>query len=299
MVDNRTRKQETNKITFIGMLVNILLSIFKLIAGIFGGSAAMIADAAHSVSDLITDGVVIVGMHLGCRAPNKKYPYGHARFESLTSLIIAVILIGAALGIFVNGFKDVYKVLLLEHPLAKPGYIALIMAVVSIASKEALFRATLRVGKKIRSTAVISNAWHHRSDAFSSIATFFGIGGAIVLGDKWVVLDPACAMFVSIFILVMGFKILKVSLEEMLDKALPEDDVKKIIEILKSVEGVSYIAPLRTRRLSYRASIDLQITVDKNMPFSALYKKMSKIERKLRQEFGKETLISIHPVPLK
>ncbi|MGB2578690.1 cation diffusion facilitator family transporter [Elusimicrobium simillimum] len=290
------RVRQTNIVTFICMGGNILLTIFKFAAGILGASAAMVADAMHSFSDIFTDIVLLFGVRLGSRPADEDHPYGHGRIETFTALIISAVLIAAAAGIFMSGAKAVYNVLG-GGTLAKPGMIALVMALISIISKEAMYRYSLAVGKKIDSMAVISNAWHHRSDAFSSVATFIGIGGAIALGSKWTILDPIAAMLVSVFILIVGLEIAKNSIEELLDKALPKKKVEEIYNICLSVDGTSNPHHIKTRKIGYRISIDMHVMFDKDTSFKEVFVKMCEIREKLKEVFGQETFISIHPKP--
>ncbi|WP_424245261.1 cation diffusion facilitator family transporter [Elusimicrobium posterum] len=296
-MNNAQRVKETNKITFICMAGNIMLAVLKLLAGVLGASAAMIADAMHSFSDLVTDIVLLIGVKLSNKPEDAKHPYGHGRIETFATLIISIVLLFAAFGILWGGVQSIIKVIAGET-LPKPGYIALIMAAVSIISKEVMYRYTVAVGKKIDSLAVISNAWHHRSDALSSIGTFIGIGGAILLGHKWTVLDPITAVIVSFFIFNIAFTIFKLAVEEMLDVALPQESVDKISELACSVPGVHKPHSIKTRKIGYRTSIDLHIILDKETSFTEVYCKMNLIKYKLRDQFGKQTFISIHPQPL-
>lgn len=291
------RVKQTEKITYICMLGNIALAVLKILTGIFGASAAMIADGVHSFSDLVTDIVLIVGVRLGSAPEDEEHPYGHGRFETFSSLIIALVLILAAFWLFYGGVKAVYasfKGALLPAPY----YISLIMAVISIIAKEAMYRYTVRVGRRINSTALISNAWHHRSDAFSSLGVLVGVAGAMFLGPKWRLLDPLTAAFVSLFIAAVGFKIFKMAVSEFLDAALPKSSLDTIKKICLSVEDVQNPHEIKTRKVGYRAVIELHIDFPKETPFETVHTKMSEIEEKLKAEFGEGSIISIHPEPL-
>ncbi len=293
----QARKKETDKVTYICMIGNILLAVAKIFAGIFGASAAMIADGLHSFSDLVTDIVLLIGVHMGAAPEDEDHPYGHGRFETFATLIIAVVLIFAALGIFYGGLRTVINVIHGVH-LPRPGYIALAMAVISIISKEWMYRYTVKVGRKIDSPAVISNAWHHRSDAFSSIATLVGISGAIFLGKKWTVLDPITAMIVSIFVFIIGYQICKMAAAELLDSALPKNKVDIIKEICLSVDGVKNPHDIKTRKVGYRISIELHINLPQESSLISVHDKMSDIEERLKERFGQKTFVSIHPEPI-
>lgn len=291
------RVREASKITVIGMAGNILLTGLKIVAGIVGRSSAMVADGFHSLSDLVTDVVLLFGVHMGSKPADEDHPYGHGRFETFATLIIAFVLLLTALGIFYEGASSIYKVIRGEV-LPRPGYIAFIMAIVSIIAKEIMYRYTLSVGRKIGSDAVVSNAWHHRSDAFSSVATLIGIGGAIFLGSKWTFLDPATAMFVSIFIFIVGLQIIKVAAQELMDRALPLNEIDEIKALCISIAGVLNPHDIKTRKVGYRISIELHINVDKDTPFTLVHDKTLEIERVLKKRFGENIFVSIHAEPI-
>lgn len=296
-INIKTRKKEASKVTILGIIANIFLTILKLFAGIFGASSAMIADAAHSFSDLITDAVLIVGVYLGAKPADKDHPYGHGRFETFATMIIALILLFVAIGIFINGLKAVYNALQ-GNIIQAPRYIALIMAAISILVKELMYQYTAFVGKKIKSTAVVSNAWHHRSDALSSVATFLGISGAIFLGESWRILDPIAAMLVSILIFAVGFKIIKNSCSELMDKALPKEDVETIKKLCLTVKGVKNPHDIKTRKVGFRLSVDLHININKQTSFTKVHTITNTIENKIKKHFGKSTFVCIHPEPI-
>ena len=180
----RERAKEAKKITFIGSIVNLILSVAKLAGGIVGNSAAMVADAVHSISDFATDLVVLAFVNVSGKESDQNHRYGHGKFETFAALIISLVLIGVAAGIFINGLKNIlYSIE--GNTLKQPGMIAFWTAIISIVFKEVLFIYTNRVGEKIKSDAIIANAWHHRTDALSSIGTALGIAGAIFLGENW------------------------------------------------------------------------------------------------------------------
>lgn len=227
---NVSREKQIYKVTFIGSAVNFLLLVFKFVAGIVGNSAAMIADAVHSLSDFITDIIVVLCVHLSGKPQDKEHDYGHGKYETMATVIVGAVLLLVGLGIMKNGAVSIWKFLHGEI-LPEPGILALIAALASIVLKELLFRYTAVEGKKLNSDAMIANAWHHRSDAFSSIGTAVGIGGAILLGDKWRVLDPVAAVIVSILIIQVSIKLIVPGLEELMEKSLPEKEEKNILEI--------------------------------------------------------------------
>ncbi|WP_428897050.1 cation diffusion facilitator family transporter [Parelusimicrobium proximum] len=297
-INPKDRIKEINRVTYICMAGNILLALAKLAGGILGRSAAMTADAMHSFSDLSTDFVLLFGVYLGNKPADKDHPYGHGKFETFTTLIIGTALLITAGGIFVAGASSALSILK-GATVEKPGIIALVMAVISILSKEAMYQYTAYTGRKIRSTAVISNAWHHRSDALSSIATFIGIGGAVTLGDKWVILDPVAAMFVSFFILGIGLKVSKIAIEELLDGSLPDKDIRKIKNICLNVKNVKNIHEIKTRKIGYCISIAMHVAVEPETSFQDVHDTITKIHVRLKKEFGSQTLISVQPEPAK
>ena len=231
------REGKIRRITICGAVVNVLLTVAKIIAGVVGHSAAMIADAVHSLSDLLSDFVVLVFTRISSREKDKEHSFGHGKFETLATLIVSVILIAAGARLLAGSIKSIVGVLNGEV-LPKPGYIALIAAVVSIVAKEILYRLTADVAKDVNSPVVMANAWHHRSDAMSSIGSLVGIGGAILLGSRWTVLDPIASFAISIAIIVVAVKMSLPSLAELLETALPEDVENDIIQTAMSVPGV-------------------------------------------------------------
>lgn len=297
-VESSVREREIYKVTLVGSLVNILLVACKFAAGIWGKSAAMIADAVHSLSDLITDLIVIVFVRISSKPEDKGHDYGHGKYETLATLLIGAALLAVGVGICWSGVESIV-LFLRGEALQSPGWIALAAAVVSIVSKEILFHYTRIVGKRYNSPAVIANAWHHRSDAFSSIGTAIGIGGAILLGDNWRVLDPLAAVIVSVFIVQVAVKQLKSCVDELLERSLPDDIEQEITKIVLSEDGVSQPHHLRTRRIGSHYAIDMHIRMDGNMPLHEAHEKATAVEERLREAFGSNTYISIHVEPEK
>lgn len=290
------REKEIRRITLWGAVVNIVLTAGKIVAGIFGRSAAMVADGIHSLSDLLSDAVVLVFTHISSKGKDRDHSFGHGKFETLATLIVSIILVTVGGNLMSNGIRSIIGVFNgIEIP--KPGYIALIAAAVSIASKEWLYHATVRVGKKTGSTVVIANAWHHRSDALSSIGSLIGIGGAIVLGDKWTVLDPLASCLISIAIIVVAVKMALPSLAELLETSLPEDIEQEIIRIASSVKGVNDIHDLKTRRNGISFIIDAHIVVNPEMSIVEAHDISTDVEEALRMKYGPETQLSIHVEP--
>lgn len=297
-INTALREKELYKVTLIGSFVNVLLVICKFIAGILGHSAAMVADAVHSLSDLVTDVIVIVFVRVSGKPADKKHDYGHGKYETLATLLIGVALLAVGAGIFWSGAEKIIAFMKGES-LSSPGWIALVAAIVSILSKEILFHYTRRVGRIFDSPAVIANAWHHRSDAFSSIGTAIGIGGAILLGENWRVLDPIAAVIVSLFIIKVSIMQLKPCLDELLESSLSEEIEQQITEIVLSEKGVTEPHHLRTRRIGSHYAIDVHIRMDGNMKLNEAHAKATSIEHKLREKYGEETYVSLHVEPEK
>jgi len=284
------------KITLIGFLANVILTAGKLLAGIFGNSNAMIADGIHSFSDFVSDIVVIFGFRISGKPADANHNYGHGRFETLSSAAISVMLTIAGFSIAYRGFSNLI-LFLSGKVLEAPGIIALIAAFISIGAKELLYRYTIIVGRKINSQAIIANAWHHRSDAFSSIATSIGIGGAILLGENWRVLDPIASLLVSILIIKTGINILKDSINQFLDCAVDIDTRNEIISISKEVEGIMNLHDLKTRKIGDSISMEFHINVLSELSVYKSHKLTERLEMKLRKKFGEKTNISIHVEP--
>lgn len=290
------REKEIRRITLWGAVMNIVLTAGKIVAGIFGRSAAMVADGIHSLSDLLSDAVVLVFTHISSKGKDRDHSFGHGKFETLATLIVSIILVTVGGNLMSNGIRSIIGVFN-GTEIPKPGYIALIAAAVSIALKEWLYHATVRVGKKTGSTVVIANAWHHRSDALSSIGSLIGIGGAIALGDKWTVLDPLTSCMISIAIIVVAVKMALPSLAELLETSLPEDIEKEIIRIASSVKGVNDIHDLKTRRNGISFIIDAHIVVNPDMSIVEAHDISTDVEEALRMKYGPETQLSIHVEP--
>ena len=296
--EKSSREKGIYKVTIVGSIVNFLLLVFKFFAGIAGHSAAMLADAVHSLSDFITDIVVIVFVRIAGKPEDKGHDYGHGKYETLATAIIGLLLLCVGFGIFWNGASSIYT-FLRGGQLESPGVVALVAALVSIVSKEILYQYTVIQGKKLNSQAVIANAWHHRSDALSSIGTAIGIGGAILLGDHWRVLDPVAAVVVSFFIMKVSVRLLIPCVDELLEKSLPEDVEKEIEQTVLYFPGVSQPHHLRTRRIGNYYAIELHVRMDGKITLEEAHSTATAIENKLKEMFGKGTHVGIHVEPTK
>ncbi|MBR3450439.1 MAG: cation transporter [Bacteroidales bacterium] len=291
-----TREKEIYKVTMIGGIANLLLVGFKFAAGIAGHSGAMLADAIHSVSDFVTDVVVLAFVGVSARPQDRSHDFGHGKFETIATFFIGLALAAAAIGIVVSGAGK-FAAWLQGESLPSPGKIALWGALVSIAVKEAIYRYTAAKGKKLDSKAVIANAWHHRSDALSSIGAAIGIAGAIFLGERWTVLDPLASIVVGAMLIKVAWDLLGPSLGELTEQSLPDETEKEILDLVQSVPGVSDPHNLRTRRIGNHIAAEVHIRLDGNMPLREAHDKASAIERLFRERFGKEAHIIIHMEP--
>lgn len=293
------RDKKVYRVTLLGSVVNLLLLVFKFVAGVLGHSAAMIADAVHSLSDFVTDLIVIVFVKISSKPEDADHAYGHGKYETLASCIIglALIVVGVMMGY--NATVKIVDVVRNGTELASPGIIALVAAVLSIVLKEWMFRITRKVAREVDSPAVEANAWHHRSDALSSVGTAIGIGGAVLLGSKWAVLDPIAALVVSVFIVVQAAKILSDAIGQLMEKSLPRDVEQRICEIVYEEEGTSDIHHLRTRKIGSQISIELHVRMNGSLTLREVHGKSIAIEKRLRAAFGDSTYINLHVEPLK
>ena len=292
------RQKETYRVTIAGSIINILLLAFKFAAGILGHSAAMIADAIHSLTDFVTDAIVLVFVRLGSKPTDHDHDYGHGKYETLASAIIGVSLLVVGMMICYSGVTKTYHAMCGE-PLQQPGFIALAAAVASVVLKEWAYRFTVRVGRRCHSEAVVANAWHHRSDALSSVGTTVGIGGAIILGEKWAVLDPLTAIVVSFFIMKAAWSVLSKAVDELTDGSLPKETEDEIESIVSEDNEVSVVHNLCTRRIGNRIAIEMHVRMPGETSLYVAHRPATEIEQRLKQRFGADTHISIHLEPVK
>lgn len=292
------RQKETYRVTIAGSIINILLLAFKFAAGILGHSAAMIADAIHSLTDFVTDAIVLVFVRLGSKPTDHDHDYGHGKYETLASAIIGVSLLVVGMMICYSGVTKTYHAMCGE-PLQQPGFIALAAAVASVVLKEWAYRFTVRVGRRCHSEAVVANAWHHRSDALSSVGTTVGIGGAIILGEKWAVLDPLTAIVVSFFIMKAAWGVLSKAVDELTDGSLPKETEDEIESIVNEDKDVSVVHNLCTRRIGNRIAIEMHVRMPGETSLYVAHHHATEIEQRLKQRFGADTHISIHLEPVK
>lgn len=289
----------TSKVTFVtlvGSVVNIVLTVFKILAGIMGRSTAMIADGIHSLSDLLSDIIVIVFVKISSKGRDKNHDYGHGKFETFATLIISLMLIVVAANLMSGGIGKI-KAILGGEQVSSPGMIAFWAAVASIVFKEALYHYTIIQGKALNSPMMIANAWHHRSDAMSSIGSLIGIGGAIFLGNKFVILDPVTGCVISIFIFVMAVRMSVPAIKELLDVSLPDEVEERIEATAKTIPGVIELHELKTRREGPGIIMEGHLVLHSDISLKEAHNISKKVEESLRKEFGTETQISLHLEP--
>lgn len=292
------RQNKIFRITLLGSLINLLLVALKFAAGILGASAAMIADAVHSLSDLLTDFIVLIFVKISGKPADEDHPYGHGKFETLATTIIGIALLSVGALLLADG---VGKILgwARGEALPLPGTIALWAALVSILFKELIYQGTIRVAKQVHSDALKANAWHHRTDALSSVGTALGIGGAILLGNRWAVLDPLAACVVSIFIIAAAAKLLRGALDQLMERRLPAEEEAKIRAIVAEDPTLEDLHRLRTRQIGSTYAITMHLRMPGSTPLDEAHHHSQMLEHRLREAFGPDTLINIHIEPIK
>ena len=282
-------------VSVISIVVNMILSILKLAAGIISRSGAMISDAVHTISDVFTTFIVMAGIHMSNKPSDQKHPYGHERFECVASILLSAALFAVGAGIGYEAFRKIIQGM--AGQLHSPGLPALIAAIISIAVKEWMYWYTRDAALKIRSGALMADAWHHRSDAFSSIGTLIGISGAMFLGERWRVLDPITSLVVGIFIFGVAYKLARPSIQELLEMSLPEEVEQNITEKIQQTPGVIAFHHLRTRKNGNTFIIDMHIKVDPDSSIVKAHDIATQVEESLKTTFGKRTQVNIHIEP--
>lgn len=291
-----TRSKKAIKITVIGLVVNLILVVIKVSAGLIARSAAAVADGVHSLSDSITDIALIVGLRMADKPPDGDHKYGHGKIETLSALGIALILAFVGLKLLWEGGKTINDII---HgaQIATPGWLAVGAALLSIVAKEWLFRRTRTVGQETDNQAIVANAWHHRSDALSSIGVAAGVTAAILLGGKWVILDPIASVIVSVMILVAAISVGKSSLKELLETSLGDNIEQEIKTISLEIEGVLNPHQIRTRRIGKDIAIDMHIDVAPDLTVTQAHDICTEVEESLRKRFGDSTFVTVHCEP--
>lgn len=297
-VNDTKRERKIYKVTIMGGIANAILLIFKFVAGFLGHSSAMIADAVHSLSDFLTDIVILIFVKISNKPADKNHDYGHGKFETLATFIIGVVLLAVGIMIFWSGASKIFMSIK-GIELEQPGMLAFWAAIVSIIIKEAIARYTIINGRRLNSKAVEANAWHHRSDALSSVGAAAGIAGAIFLGPKWRILDPLAAVVVSIFILIMAVKFLVSCISEFMEHSLSEDIENEIINTVMSFEFVKNVHNLRTRKIGNGIAMDMHVVMDGDLTLKKSHQYTKDIENLLRSRFGDKSFIYLHVEPSK
>ena len=292
------REKEIEHVTLVGSVVNLLLVGLKGVAGIAGNSAAMVSDAVHSLSDFVTDIVVLIFVRVSGRPQDENHDYGHGKYETLATLLIGLALASAAVGIVVSGAGKLAAWIKGEE-LPAPGKMALWAAVISIVVKELLYQYTRIRGRKLNSPALEANAWHHRSDALSSIGAAIGIGGAIFLGDRWTVLDPLASIVVGAMLVKVAWDLLGPSFGELTDSSLPVETEDQMLEIIRGIPGVEDPHNLRTRRVGNRIVAEVHIRLDGSITLAEAHEKATEVERRFKAQFGEQSHIIVHMEPVK
>ena len=290
------RNQEIYKVTLVGGLVNVLLLLFKFVAGIVGHSAAMVADAVHSLSDFVTDVIVLVFVHISSKPQDRSHEYGHGKYETLALTLIGVALLIVAIGILYSGAAKIY-VWANGGQLEAPGTLALWAALLSVLLKEAVYQYSMVKARQLNSQVVAANAWHHRSDALSSIGTAIGIGGAIFLGQRWTVLDPIASVVVGAFIVKVAVDLLRNGIGDLMEQSLPDAVEEEMLRIVGALPGVVNPHDLRTRRIGNHYAIELHILMDGDISLREAHNKASEVEDLLRARYGEDTHVAVHVEP--
>ena len=290
------RNQEIYKVTLVGGVVNVVLLLFKFVAGIVGHSAAMVADAVHSLSDFVTDVIVLVFVHISGKPKDKSHDYGHGKYETLATTLIGVALLIVAIGIIYHGAMEIVAWLNGEQ-LEAPGTLALWAALLSVLLKEGVYQYSMVKARQLNSQVVEANAWHHRSDALSSVGTAIGIGGAIFLGQRWTVLDPIASLVVGAFIVKVAVDLLHRGIDDLMEHSLPEDVEEEILRIVGELKGVVDPHDLRTRKIGNHYAIELHILMDGDITLREAHNKASEVEDLLRARYGEHTHVAVHVEP--
>lgn len=282
------------KVSIISIILNCLLTLIKFISGVISKSSAMISDSVHSLSDVLSTFVVIIGVKISNKKADSDHPYGHERIECVSAIILSGMLfvVGALIGI--NGIKNVTN----SSNLVMPGVLALIASIISIISKEAMYQYTIRVSKKINSAALKADAWHHRSDALSSIGSFIGILGSR-LGFK--VFDPLASVIISLCIIKVSIDIFKDAIDKMVDKSCGKEVIDKVISVIEKNESVKNIDDIKTRQFGNKAYVDVEISVDENLLLKDAHKVAEEIHNSVENEINivKHCMVHVNPYEVK
>lgn len=292
------REQYIRHVTIVGGVINFILLLFKFAAGILGRSSAMIADAVHSLSDFASDIIILFCLRISGKPEDEDHAYGHGKFETLASVSIGLILLGTGIGLFWDGFSSILD-FLKGGSLERPTWLALLAAIISIIVKEVLYHYTMYGAKKSGSDTLKANAWHHRSDALSSLATVIGVGGAMLPGGHWLILDPLAACLISIFIIIMACTIMKPGIDELMEKSLSLEEKASLEKLISSTPGILAYHHLRTRRMGMNRAVEVHIKLNGDESLREAHDQATELERRIKAEFGSNTHVGIHMEPVR
>lgn len=293
------RMSKATRVTWLSVWINVVLTLGKLAVGFLGHSAAMIADAVHSASDFATDFAVMIGMHFAVKPEDRDHPYGHGKYETLAAVIVGIALCGVGLTILLHAGSTLWQAWMHGVYPERPALMALWAGLISIVVKEWLYQVTVKVARETRNDALLANAWHHRSDAFSSIGTAAGAGAAALLGGKWVLLDPIAALGVGILLGKVAWDIVKDSIDKLMEQGMSVAEVQQILALVQEVPGVSEPHHLRSRRVGTAAVIEMHLRVDPQMTVRESHAMATAVEQRLRSAFGADAIVTLHIEPWK
>ena len=293
------RVARANRVTWLSVWVNTALTLAKFVAGLLGRSSAMVADAAHSASDFATDFAVLIGMRLAGKPQDCDHPYGHGKYETLAAAVVGVALCGVGLAIAFHGAAALWGAWAHGELPARPGMVAFWAGFASIVIKEWLYQVTARVARQTGNDALLANAWHHRSDAFSSIATTVGGGAGALFGGHWSLLDPLAATGVGAVLLKIAWDIVRDAVDKLAEQGMSAAENARILELVHGVEGLSEPHHLRSRRVGSVAVIEMHFRVDPAMTVREGHAIANRVEQALRGAFGADAIVTIHVEPWK
>lgn len=281
------------RVTVIGGIVNLVLAVAKIVGGLLGHSQALVADGVHSFSDLVSDALVLIAARWGSHDADSNHPYGHARIETAATAMVGLLLLAVAAGFLFDSLNRLSE----PERLLQPGWIALTLAVAAVLIKEALFRYTVRVGRETRSPLITANAWHHRSDALSSVVVVVGVAGAL-LGVIW--LDAVAAAVVALMVAWVGWGFIRSSVTELVDTGLPNDRLDALDALINSVDGVRDYRDLRTRRMGGQAFMDVQILLDPDLTLREADRIAREVKSLLLEQVPEmaDVVVGVRPGPI-
>ena len=296
VLNSQSSKKIIMRVSNISIVVNVLLSAIKFVVGVIANSGAMISDAIHSVSDVFSTIIVMIGANAAAKDPDQEHPYGHDRMECIAAIVLAIVLFITGIGVGITGVKKIFGGN--YGDLAVPGALALVAAVISIVVKEGMSWYTRFYGKKVDSTALLADAWHHRSDALSSVGSFIGILGARL---GFPICDPLASVVICLFIVKAAYNICKEALDKMVDKSCDDETERKMSDLIKSQEGVISLDLLMTRMFGSKLYVDVEIGADENTPLRDSHAIAENVHNAIEANFPKvkHCMVHVNPVELK